>query len=139
MIALEFFPWSGVPTFAAANALCDDTGLDNATVLLDTFHWVRQPGGPDLDALRSVPGHRVAYVQLCDPAAEPLDDVEAEAMTARRPPGTGAVDYEALWHALDEIGASPFVAAEVFNTELVAGGMEAMARTVHDACRAVLP
>ncbi|MFT5202114.1 MAG: sugar phosphate isomerase/epimerase [Candidatus Aldehydirespiratoraceae bacterium] len=142
LIALEFLPWTGVPTFAAANDMCIETGQLNATVLLDTFHWVRQPGGPDLDLLRSVPGDRVAYVQLCDPSAAaemPLDQVENEAMTARRAPGSGAVDYASIWEALDHIGSAPFVAAEVFSRDLDATGPAAMAKVIHDACRAVLP
>ena len=69
VIALEFLPWAGVPSFSAANDLVVASGADNATILLDAWHWVRQPGGPDLDALRSVPGDRVAYVQMCDPGA----------------------------------------------------------------------
>ena len=142
VISLEFLPWTGVATMAAANDLIIDGGEPNATILLDTFHWVRQPGGPDLDLLRSLPGDRIAYVQLCEPsiAAEmPLDEVEDEAMHRRRLPGVGAVDYAAIWDALDHIGSEPFVAAEIFNDELLATGRHAMAKAAHDACRAVLP
>lgn len=143
VVALEFLPWTGVATFAAANDLVIASGEPTATVLLDTFHWMRQPGGPDLELLRSVPGDRVAYVQLCDPSAAAemaLDEVENEAMTARRPPSAdGPVDYAAIWDALDHIGSDPFVAAEVFSTELAAQGVTAAAQTIHDSCRAVLP
>lgn len=142
VIALEFLPWTGVPSMAAANDLVLAAGEPNATILLDTFHWIRQPGGPDLDLLRSLPGDRVAYVQLCEPSpAETvaIDDIEPEAMHQRRTPGAGAVDYGAIWDALDHIGSDPFVAAEVFNDDLVAQGPAAMASAVHDACRSVLP
>lgn len=142
VVALEFLPWTGIATFAAANELVLLTGEPSATVLLDTFHWVRQPGGPDLDTLRSVPGDRVAYVQLCDPSAADsvaAEEIEDEAMTARRPPGAGGVDYPALWKALAHIGSDPFVATEVFSTELAASGPEAMAKAVHDGGRSVLP
>ncbi|MEM7139898.1 MAG: sugar phosphate isomerase/epimerase [Actinomycetota bacterium] len=141
VIALEFLPWTGVPTMAAANDLVIAAGEPNATVLLDTFHWMRQPGGPDLDLLRSLPGDRIAYVQLCDPSAAAevsLDQVENEAMHERRPPAD-AVDYASIWAALDAIGSDPFVAAEVFSDQLTAQGPAAMAQAVHDACRAVLP
>ena len=142
LISLEFLPWTGVPTLAAANELVEAAGEPNATILLDTFHWIRQPGGPDLDLLRSLPGERIAYVQLCEPSEAtdtPIDEIEPEAMHLRRPPGAGAVDYASIWAALDEIGSVPFVAAEVFNDELVAQGPAAMARVLHDSCRAVLP
>ena len=139
VIALEFLPWTGVPSFSAANDLAVASGADNATILLDTWHWVRQPGGPDLDALRSVPGDRVAYVQMCDPGPTQGDDLEAEAMTDRRLPGSGTVDYASIWSALDDIGSSPFVAAEVFNPEMTARGSVPMAAAIHDACWLQLP
>ena len=141
IVALEFLPWAGVPTFAAANDLVVGSGAPNATVLLDTWHWVRQPGGPDLDALRSVPGARIAYVQMGDPAPTTTEevDVETEAMADRRLPGSGTVDYASIWAALDAIGSKPFVAAEVFSTSIVADGAGPMAAAIHDACRAQLP
>ena len=139
VIALEFLPWAGVPSFSAANDLVVASGADNATILLDAWHWVRQPGGPDLDALRSVPGDRVAYVQICDPGPARGDDLEAEAMTDRRLPGSGTVDYASIWSALDDIGSSPFVAAEVFNPEMTARGPVPMAAAIHDACWLQLP
>ena len=137
-IALEFLPWTGVASFAAANELCEQTGCANATVLLDTWHWVRQPGGPDLDLLGSLPGDRVAYVQICDAAAEPGDDTETEAMTARLLPGDGIVDFASVFETLDRIGSKPFVAAEVFNSELTAQGPEAAATAIAAASRGVL-
>ena len=139
VIALEFLPWTGVPSFSAANDLVVASGADNATILLDTWHWVRQPGGPDLDALRSVPGDRIAYVQMCDPGPARGDDLETEAMTDRRLPGSGSVDYASIWSALDDIGSSPFVAAEVFNPEMTAKGPVPMAAAIHDACWLQLP
>ncbi len=139
VIALEFLPWTGVPSFSTANDLVVASGADNATILLDAWHWVRQPGGPDLDALRSIPGDRIAYVQMCDPGPTRGDDLEAEAMTDRRLPGAGTVDYASIWSALDDIGSSPFVAAEVFNPEMTAKGPVPMAAAIHDACWLQLP
>ncbi|MDE0065896.1 MAG: sugar phosphate isomerase/epimerase [Acidimicrobiaceae bacterium] len=139
VIALEFLPWAGVPTFSAANDLVVASGAENATVLIDAWHWVRQPGGPDLDLLRSVPGERVAYVQMCDPGPAPGEDLETEAMNDRRLPGAGTVDYASLWSALDHIGSSVFVAAEVFNPAMTAKGPVSMAAAVHDACWLQLP
>ena len=142
VISLEFLPWTGVATMAEANDLIVDSGEPNATILLDTFHWIRQPGGPDPDLLRSLPGDRIAYVQLCEPSPAtdvPLAGIEDEAMHRRQLPGAGVVDFAAIWDALDRIGSDPFVAAEVFSDELLAAGRHAMARAVHDASRAVLP
>lgn len=142
VVAVEFLPWTGLPTLAAVDDLVLDAGEPNATILFDTFHWVRQPGGPDLERLRSLPGDRIAYVQLCEPsdvADIALDRVEDEAMHHRRVPGSGGVDLDAVWQALDHIGSDPFVAAEVFNDDLLARGRHTMAAAVHDATRAALP
>ncbi|MEM9464226.1 MAG: sugar phosphate isomerase/epimerase [Actinomycetota bacterium] len=138
VLGLEFLPWTGIPTLAVANQLCEGAG-PAAGILLDAWHWARQPGGPDLDLLRSLPGHRITSVQLSDVATEPADDVEYEAMHARLLPGDGAVDYTALWSALDHIGAEPVVAAEVMDDALVGHGPRVMAAAVHTAARSVLP
>ncbi|MEM8707358.1 MAG: sugar phosphate isomerase/epimerase [Actinomycetota bacterium] len=138
VLGLEFLPWTGIPTLAAANQICENAG-PAAGILLDAWHWVRQPGGPDLELLRSLPGHRITSVQLSDVAVSTDLDTEPEAMTARLLPGDGIVDYAALWGALDHIGATPVVAAEVMSAEMVAEGPASMAAKVHDACRTVLP
>lgn len=138
VLGLEFLPWTGIPTLAAANQICE-AGGPAAGILLDAWHWVRQPGGPDVDLLRSLPGHRITSVQLSDVAASTELDTEPEAMTARLLPGHGIVDFGELWAALDHIGATPVVAAEVMSNEMVADGAASMAAKVHDACRAVLP
>lgn len=138
VLGLEFLPWTGIPTLAAANAIAAHGG-PAAGILLDTWHWVRQPGGPDLELLRSLPGERITSLQLSDASATPAADVEPEAMTARLLPGDGIVAYAELWDALDSIGAEPVVAVEVMSSALCAQGPAAMATTVHAAGRAVLP
>ena len=138
VLGLEFLPWTGISTLALANQLCEQAGPAGG-ILLDAWHWTRQPGGPDLELLRSLPGHRITSVQLSDVATVPGPDVEQEAMHARRLPGDGAVDFAALWDALDHIGATPVVAAEVMDDALVARGPAEMASVVHTAARSVLP
>jgi len=138
VLGLEFLPWTGIPTLAAANEIAEHGGAA-AGILLDTWHWVRQPGGPDLDLLRSLPGERITSVQLSDAPSVPAADVEPEAMTARLLPGDGIVDFAELWDALDSIGAEPVVAAEVMSAALTATGPVPMAAKVHDAARGVLP
>ena len=96
VLGLEFLPWTGIPTLAVANQLCENAG-PAAGILLDTWHWVRQPGGPDLELLRSLPAHRITSVQLSDVAASTELEPEPEAMTARLLPGDGVVNYAELW------------------------------------------
>ena len=118
-VCLEFLPWSAVPDLATAWSLVEPLG-PSAGVLLDTWHWVRQPGGPAVDLLATIPGERIGYVQLCDASVEPDDDVVTEAMTGRLLPGQGVVDFAALWQVLASTGAAPYVATEVFAPGLVA-------------------
>ena len=137
-VCLEFLPWSGVPDLATAWALVEPLG-PSAGLLLDTWHWVRQPGGPAFDLLATIPGGRIGYLQLCDAAAEPDDDGMTEAMTARLLPGEGVVDFAAVLGALRSIGATPYVATEVFNPGLVAAlGPEGAAVAMRDAAERVM-
>jgi sugar phosphate isomerase/epimerase len=134
-VAVEFLPWTGIPSLAVTWELVQATGEPNAGILLDTWHWQRQPGGPDAALLRTIPGDRIPYVQVCDSAAPSGDgDLLTEAMTARLLPGDGVVDFGVLGDVLVEIGAHPFVASEVFNAGLVGEGADEAARRIHAAC-----
>jgi sugar phosphate isomerase/epimerase len=134
-VCIEFLPWTGIPDLATAWELVEPLG-PGAGILLDSWHWVRQPGGPDFELLARIPGERIGYVQLCDAAAAPSGDVMTEAMAHRLLPGDGVVDFTALLDQLASIGARPFFATEIFNSELVsrhgadgaAGMMAAAAR-----------
>jgi sugar phosphate isomerase/epimerase len=138
-VCLEFLPWSAVPDLKTAWQIVAAADRSNGNIVLDTWHWQRQPGGPNLELLRGIPGDRIRHVQLSDASAGPWDDVLAETMAARLLPGEGVVDIRSVIAVLAETGADPVVAAEVFNSELAARGPAVMARSVKDACSAVLP
>jgi sugar phosphate isomerase/epimerase len=136
-VCVEFLPWSGIPDLATAWSLVEPLG-DGAAILLDTWHWVRQPGGPALALLAAIPGVRIGYVQLCDAAAEPSGDTMTEAMTARLLPGDGVVDFAGVLSTLEGIGARPMVATEIFNPTLVtAKGAEVAAIDMMEAAHRV--
>jgi sugar phosphate isomerase/epimerase len=136
-VCVEFFAWSAVRDLRTAWELVEP--IPNVGLLLDTFHWHRQRGGPDWELLTSIPGSRIAYVQLADAAANPMADPEAEAMTARLLPGEGVVDFARLFDVLDRIGADPFMATETFNPSFVARvGVEAAAIAIHDAAQSLI-
>ena len=116
-----------------------ESGAANGGILLDTWHWQNQPGGPAFGVLQDVPGDRIHFVQVCDAAPTTGDDLFAEAMSARRLPGDGVVDFAGLFAALDDIGADPFYAYEVFSTELAGHGSEQMARELRHAGASALP
>lgn len=136
-IAVEFLPWSGIPTLLSAWQLVESAGRDNAGIMVDGWHWKRQPGGPAPDVMRSIPGEVIVIHQLSDAGVEPegavLSDAEAECMSVRALPGEGTVDQAQLLALLDEIGAAPILAPEVFNTDLAALGANEMARQIYDA------
>ena len=130
-VCVEFLPWTGLPTLAAAWDLVEPLG-PRAGILVDTWHWQRQPGGPAPALLATIPGERIGYVQLCDAAATPRGEPFEECMVDRAVPGDGVVDFAALLDVLDAIGAEPFFATEIFNIELIhergsAGAAAAMA------------
>ncbi|MBW2497031.1 MAG: sugar phosphate isomerase/epimerase [Deltaproteobacteria bacterium] len=138
-VCIEWLPWSALPDIATAWKLVEDVGADNLGLVFDTWHWLRQPGGPDFETLRRIPGERIHLVQLDDAmAAGQGDDVMMESMTQRLLPGEGDVDFPAVLAALDEIGADPIWAPEVFNVELMEQGPVEMARRVGQATRKVL-
>jgi sugar phosphate isomerase/epimerase len=117
-VCVEFLPWSPIPTLAKAWELVEPLGA-GAGILVDTWHWQRQPGGPNPELLARIPGERIGYVQLCDAAPGDGRDM-IEAMSARLLPGDGVLDFAAVAGILDRIGAQPFVATEIFNPALVA-------------------
>jgi sugar phosphate isomerase/epimerase len=118
-ISLEFLPFTGIPTIADAVRLVDAADRDNLGFVLDTWHWFRQPGGPDVATLRTIPPERIHLFQLNDAPAEPAEDLMAESM-ARLLPGEGAIDIVGLIGVLDEMGAEPVVISEVFSAARLA-------------------
>jgi sugar phosphate isomerase/epimerase len=140
-ICVEFLPWSGIPDITTCWDLLRRTGRPNVGVLLDSWHWLRQPGGPygrHADTLASMPGDAIRVFQLCDAGPEPWDDPMAECLAARPLPGDGVVDHEHLFGLLRGISADPVVTPEVFNTGLARLGMGPMARRIVEASRSVL-
>jgi sugar phosphate isomerase/epimerase len=137
-VCLEFLPWTGIPDISTAWQIVEQSGAPNGGILLDTWHWTRQPGGPNPDVLRQVPGERIHYVQVSDTSPAADSELIVETMTDRRLPGTGATDIPAVFATLNDIGARPFVAAEVFSSSLAATGPWEMAKAVRAACDATL-
>jgi sugar phosphate isomerase/epimerase len=136
-VCVEFLAWSAITDLRLAWELIEP--LPEVGIILDTFHWHRQAGGPNVPLLASIPGDRILYVQIADAAAEPGPDSETEAMTARLLPGDGVVDFAPVFDVLDDIAATPFVATEIFNPGLVAElGTDRAARSMRDAALSVL-
>lgn len=116
--SIEFLGWSAIPDLATAWELISPLPA-NVGLVLDTWHWQRQRGGPDVSVLADIPGERVNYLQVCDAAAAGGSDLLTEAMTSRMLPGEGCIDFDSLLSTLTKIGARPFLATEIFNPALV--------------------
>ncbi len=140
-ICVEFLPWSGIGDISTCWDLLQRTERTNVGVMVDSWHWHRQPGGPHgrhAETLASMPGWAVPILQVCDAGPEPWDDPMAECMAARPLPGDGVVDHGHLLDLLAGIGATPMVCPEVFNRDLVAGGVGPAAARMVAATRTVL-
>jgi sugar phosphate isomerase/epimerase len=114
-VCVEFLPWSGIPTLRAVWDLVGP--LEEVGLVFDTWHWQRQPGGPDLGALQLVPPDRVRCLQLSDAPARGSGELMEETMTGRLLPGDGEIDFAPVVDWLSS--AQPWVAPEVFNPGLV--------------------
>lgn len=138
-IAVEFLPWTAIDSYRTCLRLLEDCDRDNVGVLLDSWHWQRQPGGPVPDALAGTDPNRIKLVQLCDTTPTPsTDDVYAEAMTERLVPGSGTVDLGGLLDGLEAIGATPLLSPEVFSSVGQARGAATWAGDIKAACDKVL-
>jgi len=132
---VEFLPWSALPGLRDAWDLV--APLDDVGLIVDMWHWQRQPGGPDVDALKDVPASRVYCLQLADAPAEAHGELLEETMNGRLLPGDGDVDFAPVVEWLS--AASPFVAPEVFNGGLVKQrGAGPLAVATYEAARRVM-
>ena len=135
-VTVEFLPWSGIPDAAVALDLVERTGRDNATILVDTWHWFR--GGADLEMLRALPGGRIGSVQLNDAPAQPAGDLVTESMEGRQMPGEGAIPIVDVIRVLDEIGSTAPLGVEVFNARHASMSAAEVGRLCAEATRRVL-
>jgi sugar phosphate isomerase/epimerase len=139
-VAIEFIPFTAIPDLASAWRIVRDSGAGNGGIVLDMVHWYHQPGGPNVELLTQIPADQIHYVQVCDavPATPPsAGEYMAYAMGGRRPPGEGVVDIPGLLGVLESMGADPYFALEVFNTDLANSGAETMARQLRTAASTI--
>lgn len=137
-VPIEFLPWSAIPDLATAWRIVDASDRPSGGIMIDTWHWRRQPGGPNTELLARIPPSFIPIVQLCDAGPDPSDDLYTEAMTERLLPGDGVVDFDEFFTALYATGADPVLATEVFNTALAAEGSAQMAKAIASSCSQVL-
>jgi sugar phosphate isomerase/epimerase len=115
-IALEFMPYSRLPSLAAARAVIADAGAENAGLMLDAWHWHR--AGGEVDELLALDAAEVFAVQLCDAQPDPHPDLRHEGRHLRRLPGEGVIDLPGFTGALRTIGVDLPYAVEVLSDDL---------------------
>lgn len=137
-ISYEFLPPTAVPDLATAAWLLEVVDRRNFGLVLDTWHWRTQPGGPDVRTLRSIAPERIHILQINDAPADIGDDWVRATMSGRLLPGEGVIDIAELLNTLDELGASPVIITEVFSDQLRSLGVAESARRQFAAARSVL-
>ncbi|GLY15047.1 sugar phosphate isomerase/epimerase [Kineosporia rhizophila] len=115
-IALEFMPYSALPSLEKARELLAQAGSGNAGLMLDAWHWHRSGG--TLEELRTLSASEVLAVQLCDADATPHADLRQEGRHHRLLPGAGVVDLPGFLGVLGQIGVDLPLAVEVLSDEL---------------------
>jgi sugar phosphate isomerase/epimerase len=90
---LEFFPWTNVPSLAAARAVVETTADPDIGILIDTLHFDRSAS--TLTELTSLPASRLPFLHLCDAPVHPpytTQDLLHAGRAERLPPGHGQID-----------------------------------------------
>ncbi|MHC3124374.1 sugar phosphate isomerase/epimerase family protein [Acinetobacter sp. GN11] len=121
---LEFMPWTNVKNLAQAEYIVNQSGQENAAILIDALHFDRSDS--TLEQIKALNPKQLNYVQLCDGFAEydPSDEGLIKiARSNRLVPGQGEIDLVGLIRALPK---EIMLAAEVPN--LVLGERPALER-----------
>lgn len=101
-IALEFMPFSNVPSVTAASALVAAAGHRAGGLMVDLWHIMRGPG--TLDELAALPLEHIIGVELDDGDAEQVGDGYSDTILRRRVPGQGVWDVPAFIRILQDKG-----------------------------------
>lgn len=113
---LEFMPWTNVKNLAQAEYIVNQSGQENAAILIDALHFDRSDS--TLEQIKALNPKQLNYVQLCDGFAEydPSDEGLIKiARSNRLVPGQGEIDLVGLIRALPK---EVMLAAEVPNLVL---------------------
>lgn len=100
-VAVEAFPWSGLKNVATARAVIEESGADNAGLMIDVWHFYNSRSS--LEDLAGMEPEQIVAVQLNDGRIVD-DDFLVEARTGRLLPGEGELDVMGLLSGLDRLG-----------------------------------
>lgn len=113
-VHLEFMPFTGIKSLRTAWDIVRTADRPNGNIMFDYWHFMRSD--PDLKLLSTIPGSRIAMVQVTDAHAKPqaatlLDDC----MHHRLLPGEGAFPIIEITRVLRSIGAGADMGLEIFS------------------------
>lgn len=103
-VALEFMPFSNVPSVTAASELVETAGHPAGGLMVDLWHIMRGPG--NLDELAALPLEHITGVELDDGDAEQVGDGYSDTILRRRIPGQGVWNVPAFIQILQDKGWS---------------------------------
>jgi sugar phosphate isomerase/epimerase len=115
-LAVEFTPYSALPTLGEAKALCEAVGWERCGLVLDPIHFFRS-GAPWAE-LATVTADQIAVVQWDDVAAAAPASLVEESRHGRLQPGEGGLDLARFAAAIGATGWDGVVAAEILSDEL---------------------
>jgi sugar phosphate isomerase/epimerase len=128
---LEFLPWSGIPDPQAARRIVDRVAEDNLGYVIDTWHFTR--AGLDYDALATLPGEQVHFIQVSDAlAAVAGEDIMQQTMGFRVAPGEGVVDWPRMISLWEKMGVDCVIGTEMFSDKVKAMPLDTAAQYLYD-------
>jgi sugar phosphate isomerase/epimerase len=133
-LAIEFAPYSGLPTVAEAAAVAERIGWDRAGLLIDA--WQTHAAG-QVAAVTSLPPGRIALVQVADARLPLGDDIVDASRNRRLLPGAGDLDLAAFVAAVDATGFAGPVSPEVLSAQVRSTAPAEFARAALAAVRAL--
>lgn len=128
-IGVEPMPYSGIPDFDKAYAVVKKANVENAKIILDSWHWVRadQP----YRTLTKEEAETIISIQINDAYERPYAKsiLRDESMHDRLAPGTGAKDTAGFVKMIKGSGINPkVIGVEVISDSILAKGLEEAAK-----------
>ncbi|AZE56440.1 hypothetical protein C4K03_4301 [Pseudomonas synxantha] len=118
-LAIEFLPWTEIPSISALQAVLVAVDRENVGILLDTYHFFM--GDADLAALERVPAQKIFLIHSNDLIKQPdlFSTLSLIEITRgyRVAPGLGDFPLEQFFKTLRQMGVKAPVSLEVLNKD----------------------
>ncbi|MBP5059771.1 sugar phosphate isomerase/epimerase family protein [Pseudomonas chlororaphis] len=118
-LAIEFLPWTEIPSITELQELLAAVDRENVGILLDTYHFFM--GDPDLNALKKIPPEKIFLIHSNDLVKNPdlFSKLSLIEITRgyRVAPGLGDFPLIQFFKTLREMGVKAPVSLEVLNKD----------------------